>query len=164
MLGKGIVDRATIWAALTSPASKFVADPASITEATRAMQAYQVKLGTLDKAASLEGLFDHSFYLKAAEGEGGRQVSAQRLISRTPAACALGAALAFSGAAQAQTTKLEIGYVPVIGASPLFVLDGAGWAKDARPRAQLSILIQARTPSRARPPAVSTRSSSAWRR
>ena len=58
-------------------------------------------------------------------------MSAQRLISRTLAACALGAALAFSGAAQAQTTKLEIGYVPVIGASPLFVLDGAGWAKDA---------------------------------
>ena len=35
------------------------------------------------------------------------------------------------GGAQAQATKLEIGYVPVIGASPLFVLDGAGWAKEA---------------------------------
>ena len=34
-------------------------------------------------------------------------------------------------AAQAQTTRLDVGYVPVIGASPLFVLDGAGWAKEA---------------------------------
>lgn len=33
--------------------------------------------------------------------------------------------------AQAQTTKLDVGYVPVIGASPLFVLDGEGWAKQA---------------------------------
>lgn len=46
-------------------------------------------------------------------------------------ALGLGAALAFASAARAQTIKLEVGYVPVIGASPLFVLDGAGWAKDA---------------------------------
>jgi NitT/TauT family transport system substrate-binding protein len=67
-LGKGIVDRATIRAALTSPASKFVADPASITEATRAMQAYQVKLGSLDREYPLEGLFDMSFFRKAVAG------------------------------------------------------------------------------------------------
>ncbi|MBX9759274.1 MAG: ABC transporter substrate-binding protein [Beijerinckiaceae bacterium] len=56
---------------------------------------------------------------------------ARTLIARAFHACALGAALAFAGAAQAQTTKLEVGYVPVIGASPLFVLDGEGWAKSA---------------------------------
>lgn len=38
---------------------------------------------------------------------------------------------AFIAGAQAQTTKLAVGYVPVIGASPLFVADGAGWARDA---------------------------------
>lgn len=64
-LGKGLVDNATIVRALASPASKFVADPRVIVESTDAMQKYQVSIGTLDKAASLEGLFDHSFYLKA---------------------------------------------------------------------------------------------------
>ncbi len=64
-LGKGLVDAATILKALGSPASKFVADPRVIVESTDAMQKYQVSIGTLDKAASLEGLFDHSFYLKA---------------------------------------------------------------------------------------------------
>jgi NitT/TauT family transport system substrate-binding protein len=68
MLGKGIVDVATIKAALTSPASKFVADPDVIVDATREMQAYQVKLGSLDKEYPLEGLFDRSFYKKAVEG------------------------------------------------------------------------------------------------
>lgn len=64
-LGKGLVDRATILKALASPASKFVADPRVIVASTDAMQKYQVAIGTLDKAASLEGLFDHAFYLKA---------------------------------------------------------------------------------------------------
>lgn len=68
MLGKGIVDAATIKAALTSPASKFVADPDAIVDATRLMQAYQVKLGSLDKEYPLEGLFDRSFYKKAMQG------------------------------------------------------------------------------------------------
>lgn len=65
VLGKGIVDTATIKAALTSPASKFTADPTRIVDATRAMQAYQVKLGALDKEYPLEGLFDASFFQKA---------------------------------------------------------------------------------------------------
>ncbi len=38
---------------------------------------------------------------------------------------------AFVAGAHAQTTKLTVGFVPVIGASPLFVLDGEGWAKNA---------------------------------
>lgn len=54
---------------------------------------------------------------------------ASSLLRRlTVAAALLAAAVA---PAVAQTTKLEVGYVPVIGASPLFVLDGAGWAKEA---------------------------------
>ena len=65
-LGRGLVPVATIEKALASPASKFVADPRVIVQSTDLMQKYQVSIGTLDKAASLEGLFDHSFYLKAA--------------------------------------------------------------------------------------------------
>ncbi|NNM74321.1 ABC transporter substrate-binding protein [Enterovirga aerilata] len=65
-LGKGIVDLATIRKALTSPASRFVADPRAIVEATAKMQDFQVSIGTLDKAAPLDGLFDPSFYEKAA--------------------------------------------------------------------------------------------------
>jgi NitT/TauT family transport system substrate-binding protein len=65
-LGRGLVPVATIEKALASPASKFVADPRVIVESTDRMQKYQVSIGTLDKAASLDGLFDHSFYLKAA--------------------------------------------------------------------------------------------------
>ncbi|MCP8940455.1 ABC transporter substrate-binding protein [Alsobacter sp. SYSU M60028] len=68
VLGKGIVDTATIRAALVSPASKFIADPGAIVDATRLMQAYQVKLGSLDKEYPLEGLFDSTFYGKARAG------------------------------------------------------------------------------------------------
>lgn len=65
-LGKGIVDNATILKALASPATKFVADPRTITEATQKMQTYQVSIGTLDKDVPLDGLFDASYFLKAA--------------------------------------------------------------------------------------------------
>lgn len=71
-LGRGLVDVSTIQKALASPASKFVADPRVIVESTDLMQKYQVSIGTLDKAASLEGLFDHSFYLKAVEKAGAK--------------------------------------------------------------------------------------------
>ena len=64
-LGKGIVDTATIRKALTSPASRFVTDPRAIVDATAKMQDYQVSIGTLDKAAPLDGLFDPSYYEKA---------------------------------------------------------------------------------------------------
>lgn len=45
----------------------------------------------------------------------------------------LGIALSLVAAtsAVAQTIKLRIAYVPVVAAAPVFVLDGAGWAKDA---------------------------------
>lgn len=64
-LGKGIVSDAIIEKALASPATKFVADPDFIADATKQMQAYQVSIGTLDKDVPLDGLFDRSFYLKA---------------------------------------------------------------------------------------------------
>ncbi len=66
-LGKGIVDLATIAKALTSPASRFTADPRVIVDATAAMQRYQVSIGTLDTEASLDGLFDPRFYLEAVK-------------------------------------------------------------------------------------------------
>ena len=64
-LGKGLVSDDIILAALRSPASKFTVDPDVIVASTRAMQAYQVKLGTLDKEYPLENLFDDSFYKQA---------------------------------------------------------------------------------------------------
>lgn len=65
-LGKGIVDVATIRKALTSPASRFIADPRAIVDATARMQAYQVSIGTLDKETPLDGLFEPKFYDEAA--------------------------------------------------------------------------------------------------
>ncbi|WP_158811568.1 ABC transporter substrate-binding protein [Beijerinckia sp. L45] len=64
-LGKGLVSKDLILAALRSPASKFTVDPDVIVESTRLMQAYQVKIGTLDKEYPLAGLFDDRFYKKA---------------------------------------------------------------------------------------------------
>lgn len=66
-LGKGITDVATIRRAITSPAAKFTADPRVIVEATKAMQDYQVSIGTLDKAVPIDGLFMPSYYEKAAQ-------------------------------------------------------------------------------------------------
>ena len=68
-LGKGIVDAATIKRALVSPASKFIADPRAIIDATAAMQRYQVTLGSLDRELPLDGLFDPRFFLKAAASQ-----------------------------------------------------------------------------------------------
>ncbi|MBK9080856.1 MAG: ABC transporter substrate-binding protein [Rhizobiales bacterium] len=67
-LGKGLVDAALIADALRSPASKFVADPRVIVGPSKAMQAYQVKLGSLKEEAPLDALFDASFFLKAVGG------------------------------------------------------------------------------------------------
>ena len=64
-LGKGIVDTATIKAALASPATHFEIDPRKIIEPARAMQAYQVKLGSLDKELPFDGLFVTKYYESA---------------------------------------------------------------------------------------------------
>ncbi|MET0427653.1 MAG: ABC transporter substrate-binding protein [Microvirga sp.] len=66
-LGKGITDVATIQKAISSPAAKFITDPRQIIAATKAMQAYQVSIGTLDKEAPIEGLFDPKPYEKAVK-------------------------------------------------------------------------------------------------
>lgn len=63
-LSKGIVDGATIRKSLSSPAVRFVVDPNAITESTKALLAYQVTLGVADKAPSVDGLFDSSFFDK----------------------------------------------------------------------------------------------------
>lgn len=69
-LGKGIVDPALIRKALVSPASRFEIDPRKIIEPARAMQAYQVKLGSLDKEASFDGLFETQYYERAVKAAG----------------------------------------------------------------------------------------------
>ncbi len=61
-LGKGLVDPATITAALKSPATRFRIDPRTIVAPTRAMQAYQVTLGSLERELPLDGLFEPRFY------------------------------------------------------------------------------------------------------
>ena len=69
-LGKGIVDPALIRKALVSPASTFEIDPRKIIEPARAMQAYQVKLGSLEKELPFDGLFETSFYERAVKAAG----------------------------------------------------------------------------------------------
>lgn len=65
-LGKGLLDTPTIVKAIKSPASTFTSDPRLIVDSFRAMQAYQVSIGSLDKEYPLDGLFDPSFFEKAA--------------------------------------------------------------------------------------------------
>jgi ABC-type nitrate/sulfonate/bicarbonate transport system substrate-binding protein len=69
-LGKGIVDPELIQKALVSPASRFEIDPRKIIEPARAMQAYQVKLGSLDKEAPFDGLFETQYYERAVKAGG----------------------------------------------------------------------------------------------
>ena len=69
-LGKGLVPTSVIERALRSPASRFVADPRVITAAVARMQDFQVKIGALQSAASLEGLFDASYYERAVAKAG----------------------------------------------------------------------------------------------
>ena len=69
-LGKGIVDPELIQKALVSPASKFEIDPRKIIEPSRAMQAYQVKLGSLEKELPFDGLFETQYYERALKAGG----------------------------------------------------------------------------------------------
>ena len=66
-LSKGIIKTATIQKALSSPAVHFVADPKAIRSSTAALLAFQVKLGALTTAPTLDGLFDPSFYDKSGK-------------------------------------------------------------------------------------------------
>lgn len=69
-LGKGIVDPELIQKALISPASRFEIDPRKIIEPARAMQAYQVKLGSLEKELPFDGLFETQYYERAIKAGG----------------------------------------------------------------------------------------------
>lgn len=69
-LGKGIVDPELIQKALVSPASRFEIDPRKIIEPSRAMQAYQVKLGSLEKELPFDGLFETQYYERAIKTGG----------------------------------------------------------------------------------------------
>jgi NitT/TauT family transport system substrate-binding protein len=71
-LSKGLIEAATLRAALSSPAVHFVADPQAIMESTKALLAYQVKLGAIAEAPSLDGVFDRRFYEKAVSKKADR--------------------------------------------------------------------------------------------
>ncbi|MBR7551142.1 hypothetical protein KC220_21630, partial [Mycobacterium tuberculosis] len=64
-LGKGIVPTETIRAALASKATHFEIDPRKIIAPAKEQQAYQVKLGSLDKEVPFDGLFATDYYVKA---------------------------------------------------------------------------------------------------
>lgn len=66
-LSRGIVDRETLRKALGSPAVHFVGDPNAIKSATKALLAYQIKLGSLSKAPPIDELIDAKFYEGAAK-------------------------------------------------------------------------------------------------
>jgi len=61
-IGKGLISRDTLAAALKSPAMHPVADPHVIIAATRAMQDFQLQLGVLAKPVIVDDLFDTRFY------------------------------------------------------------------------------------------------------
>ena len=69
-LAKGIVDLEIIKAALKSPATKFVIDPREVIGPAKAMEAYQVKLGSLEKELPFDGLFETQFYERALKAAG----------------------------------------------------------------------------------------------
>jgi len=61
-LGKGLVEPEVLEAALKSPASKFTADPRAIVNAVKAMQAFQLEIGTAAAPTPVEEAFDFRFY------------------------------------------------------------------------------------------------------
>jgi NitT/TauT family transport system substrate-binding protein len=64
--GNGLVPDDILLQALQSPQTKFTSDPRRIEDSTRQLQDYQVKIGALQKAESLEGLFAFDVYGRAA--------------------------------------------------------------------------------------------------
>lgn len=61
-IGKGLVDPATLQKALTSPSSKFTADPHAIVDATTKMQAFQKELGIAVSPVPTAQGFNFTFY------------------------------------------------------------------------------------------------------
>jgi NitT/TauT family transport system substrate-binding protein len=64
--GNGLVPDDILLASLKSPQTQFTSDPRRIEESTRQLQEYQVKIGALQKAEPLEGLFAFDVYNRAA--------------------------------------------------------------------------------------------------
>jgi sulfonate transport system substrate-binding protein len=64
--GNGLVPDEILLASLKSPQTQFTSDPHRIEESTRQLQDYQVKIGALQKAEPLEGLFAFDVYKRAA--------------------------------------------------------------------------------------------------
>lgn len=61
-IGQGLVSRAVLLKALTSPAMHPIANPHTILAATRKLEAYQASLGSLAKPVDVDAMFDTSFY------------------------------------------------------------------------------------------------------
>jgi NitT/TauT family transport system substrate-binding protein len=67
--GKGIVSDDILEAAIRSPQTQFNSDPRRILDSSATLQDYSVKLGALQKAIPLDGLFALSVYDRAAAGQ-----------------------------------------------------------------------------------------------
>jgi NitT/TauT family transport system substrate-binding protein len=61
-LGRGLVDPAIIQKALTSDATRLIANPRLIVPATHLLQAFEQRLGSPAAAVDIDALFDYSFY------------------------------------------------------------------------------------------------------
>jgi NitT/TauT family transport system substrate-binding protein len=64
--GKGLVPDDILLEALKSPQTQFTSDPHRIEEPVKRLQEYQVKIGVLQKAEPLDGLFAFDVYDRAA--------------------------------------------------------------------------------------------------
>ncbi|MBY6266010.1 twin-arginine translocation signal domain-containing protein [Azospirillum sp. 412522] len=68
IIGKGLVERDVMRAALTSDATTFVDDPRVILDSTKRMQAFQQTLEQITEPVDVDALFDFSFH-DAAKGK-----------------------------------------------------------------------------------------------
>jgi NitT/TauT family transport system substrate-binding protein len=68
-VGGGRLPLATVKAAVERSKENFVADPHYIVDGTRAMNAFQMKQGTLNAKLDVDALFDMSFYDRIKPGE-----------------------------------------------------------------------------------------------
>jgi NitT/TauT family transport system substrate-binding protein len=66
--GRGLVPEDVLLEAIKSPQTRFTSDPRRIVDSTAKLQDYQVKLGALDKAIPLDGLFAIPVYDRALAG------------------------------------------------------------------------------------------------
>ncbi|WP_148219784.1 ABC transporter substrate-binding protein [Azospirillum sp. B510] len=62
IIGKGLVEREVMRAALTSGATTFIDDPRVILDSTKRMQAFQQTLDQISEPVDIDSLFDFSFH------------------------------------------------------------------------------------------------------